>query len=226
MALVTLADLRLRTRQSADMVYSQFVTDAEVLTYINSAYSDYYGLVVKAYEDHYLQDPVSFTIASGNVYALPATFFKLVGLDFLDGGQWVEVKSFEWNQRNVNSTFARDGRYHPRLRYRITGNELRFIPTDQATGTYQYWAIPLFTPLAADNDTVNGYNGWEEYIVLKAAIKCLRKEESSIRDHQAAVDKLESDILEIAKVRDVGETHGTTDVYANDYGYGGNYGGY
>ncbi len=218
MALVTLEELRIRARQSADIEYSDFIGVEELDGYINASYAEYYGVITKVYEDHYLDDPVSFTISSGNSYDLPATFFKLVGLDFQDGGEWCEVKSFEWNLRNSSSSLNRtNGRYHPRLRYRITGNKLRFIPTDQATGTYRYWAIPLFDPLVATTDTVDGYNGWEEYIVIDAAMKCLRKEESSIKDHMAAKQGLIATITEGARNRDVGETHGTTDVYAGGY---------
>lgn len=224
MALVTLADLRLRARQSADMVNSLLVSVAELDGYINASYAEYCDLITNAYEDHYLNDPEQFDIVSGNTFDLPSTFYKLVGLDFLDGGEWVEVKSFEWNQRNSNSSRSYNNRYHPKLRYRIQGNKLRMIPVDQATGTYRHWSIPLFVPLVDATDEIDGYNGWEEYIVIDSAIKCLRKEESSIKDHLVAKAAMIERITESSKNRDLGETHGTTDVYAN--GYDGGRGGY
>jgi hypothetical protein len=37
----------------------------------------------------------------------------------------------------------------------------------------------LPTYLTSDSDLFDGYSGWEEYVIVDAAIKCLEKEESN-----------------------------------------------
>src|SRR5580692_4129938 len=99
MALWQLSDLITRVRQQADMVYSHFVTDLEVTSYINASYADWYNLVTKAYTDYFLPDPITFTVSNGsNYYLLDTNFYKLVGVDFLDSGLWLEVRSFDFNE--------------------------------------------------------------------------------------------------------------------------------
>lgn len=218
----TLAQLKTKVRERADMVYSKFVGDDELAGYISNSYAKFYDLVTSSYVDDYVNDPFSFTISSGNSYTFTEAenFYKLVGVDFYDGGQWTEVRNFNFNQRNVSNTGFYINRYHSKLRYKLMGSkQLIFIPTDDATGTYRYWGIPKASPLEDDADEMDGYNGWEEWIVWDSAIKCLVKEESDISVHMAERAKLEQDILVAAKTRDTGECERITDVYAGDIDY-------
>lgn len=217
MASWTLAQLKTKVRERADMVYSQFVSDSELQGYISASYSDYYDQIVKVYADQLVSDPVSFTIVSGNTYTLDTNFYKLVGLDFQDGTDWREVRSFDFNERNSNNHDFGRGYYHPILKYRLIGNKLRFIPIDQATGTYRYWYIPLYTPLLLDADTMDGYNGWEEYIVIDAAIKCLLKEETSVKELLMLREEWRTKIAESAQNRDAGQSQRIIDVQGYDY---------
>lgn len=220
MATWTLAQLRTRVRERADMVHSQFVSDSEVNGYISNSYAKFYDLVTSAYVDDYVSDPVEFTISSGNTYALPSTFYKLVGLDFYYGSDWVEVRNFNFNLRNSKVSAYNVSRYHPTLRYKLMGSSsFWMIPTDQATGTYRYFFIPKYTALTLDTDTMDGYNGWEEFIVYDAAIKCLIKEESDVQVFQMERAKIENDLMAAAKSRDTGETETITDVNANEFDF-------
>lgn len=222
MGIWTLAQLKTRVRERADMVYSEFVSDAELAGYISNSYAKFYDMVTSAYVDDYVLDPFQFTISSGNSYTFTNTenFYKLVGVDFLDGSQWCEVRNFNFNQRNSTGQAYNMGRYHPVLRYKLMGSErLIFIPTDQATGTYRYWGIPKAAVLTTDTDQIDGYNGWEEYIVVDAAIKCLIKEESGIEEMVRERKILVDDIMAAAQNRDTGESERITDVYAGDLDY-------
>ena len=46
MSTVTLADIKVRARQKADMENSNFIQDFELTNYINEAYFNWYDLVV------------------------------------------------------------------------------------------------------------------------------------------------------------------------------------
>ena len=52
----TLAQLIVRVRQRADMVGSAFVSDSEIVDYINVAMAEIHDLLVTKYEDYYVKD--------------------------------------------------------------------------------------------------------------------------------------------------------------------------
>ena len=210
MATITASDLKLRARQRADMENSEFVTDSELLYYVNNSYAELYDILVAKFEDYYVKNPpYEFTLA-GNDYAanLPADFYKLRGLDRQSGSDWYNLRLFQFEQRNDK---LRGASPYESLRYRVYGSQIIISPSDQASGTYKVWYIPKFTPLVSDSDTVDGVNGWEEYIVVDVAIKCLQKEESSTTTLEGMKKSLLVRINSMSANRDAGEPERVTD---------------
>lgn len=211
---ITLADLRTRCRERADMENSNFISPTELLSYINMSYAELYDLLVSRFEDYYLLD-TELTIASGaSTVSLPTDFYKLRGVDYqINSNEWIAVPKFNFNNRNIrtsNVSRLTSGQFT--YAYRITGDDLRITPSDSANGTYRLWYIPIFTPLASESDTVNGVNGWEEYIIIDTAIKMLAKEESSTthleREKVAMLERIEN----MAQNRDVDQPEVISDV--------------
>ena len=213
MATITASDLKLRARQRADMENSEFVSDSELLYYVNNSYAELYDILVAKFEDYYVKNPpYEFTLAGSDYAAnLPADFYKLRGVDRQSGSDWYNLRLFQFEQRNDT---GRGGHWAlaESLRYRIYGNQIIISPSDQASGTYKIWYVPKFTPLVADVDTVDGVNGWEEYIVVDAAIKCLQKEESSTTTLEGMKKALLVRINSMATNRDAGEPERVTDM--------------
>ncbi len=204
--MTTLSDIRTRIRERADKVNSQFVTNAELLSLINGSYAELWDLIIQSCED-YFTTTTTFTLTSSDsgVYALPAAFYKLRGLDYSIGGSYVTVPSYDWNARNdavdiVNIQTGLD------VSYRIMGTNLKIEPRDNATGGYQLWYIPAYTALSADADVINAQltkQNWEEYIVLDVAKKILDKEESNSDHLVQAKEILRRRINEFAANRDL-----------------------
>lgn len=217
MANVTLATLKTRCRDRADMTGSDFIEDDELLEYINSSYTELYDILVSKFEDYYTPAPTAFTIASGNTYTLPSDFYKLRGVDYLiSGSDYVPLRRFNFNERNAN-TRIHNLRNAPIIKYRVTGNKLYIEPADNAVGSYQLWYIPLFTPLSSDSDTIDGVNGWEEYIVVDVAIKMLEKEESDTTSLERAKERLLQRIEVMAQNRDIDQPESITDIMIGGY---------
>lgn len=192
---ITLADIRTQIRRRANMENSQFVTDAELTGYVNAGLQELYDLITASSEDYYT---TSATIAVDGVlksYALPANFYKLMGVDYNLGGFPTSMQRFVFNDRNryVNT--------HQVIRYRIVGSNIHFEPLPPAQ-TMTVWYIPAMTKLVADGDTFDAINGWEEYVILDGAIKCLVKEESDpsvlLAQKQGAMVRVQG----LAKARD------------------------
>lgn len=213
MALVTLTTLRTAVRERADMEDDgNFISDAELDRYINKGIEDLYDLVLasEAGEVYVVNSPILTqvgTFASGNYasYGLPADFYKLRALHYIEGNNVyplipADPSNFALLSNDPPHVYA--GRY-----------TLRFLPD----GTKQVFTFPEIDPtvlamtyipnpvlLVNPSDTFDGYNGWEDYVIVKAAIKCLTKEESDTTALQIELDGIRNDIMSHAGHMDAG----------------------
>lgn len=197
----TLLQLRDRAKQESDNVNSSFLTDAEWNTNINASYFELYGLLVTAYgNDYAVQSPSSgFTIATDGVnefFALPSDFFKLLGVDLqLTTGNYLTLKPFQFSERNAWTPYNNQ------------------IPA--AGQTVRVFYVPKLTPLAADGSTLEGVNGWEEYIIVDAALKALAKEESDVSVMAARKAALLQRLNDEMEARDTGMPMRVADTLYN-----------
>lgn len=218
---VTLASLKTQARQRADMENSSFVSDSELLALINNSYAELYDILVQAYGSNYFALETTLTMDQNTQkYALPSDFYKLLGVDLLIDGtyglataRYVTLDPFEFQERNrfsniVVSTVA--GTY-PNYRYRLMGQYLRFI-APQTGDTIVVHYVPRVTLLVNDSDTVDGVNGFEEYIIIDAAIKMAIKEESDVSALMAQKQGIMNRIKMMSAQRDVGRAPKVSDV--------------
>lgn len=216
--MLTVADLRTLARQRADMVNSNFVTSTEWVSYINFSYKELYDILVAKFEDYYSTQYL-FTVSNGlSTAPLPADFYKMRGMDrALGTGEYFTIRPFTFEDRNNRRRAALYRGLYPSIRYRILGNNLLFTPDDAANGDYRLWYIPRASDLVLDTDTVDGVNGWEDYIVVDAAIKALTKEESDTQVLMMQKESLMKRIEDMAQNRDAGEPERVTDISASGY---------
>lgn len=216
---ITLEELRIRAKRRSDMENSCFIEDPEWNQYISDSYLELYDILVSKFEDYYTEDPLEFTLSGGSsTYDLPANFYKMVGLDKnIAGEDWYVVRPWSFEQRTRQRIAERIQGLYSATRYRIVADKLRFVPAEAADGRYRLWYVPRATELTQDTDTIDGVNGWEEYIVIDAAIKALTKEESDTRAlTQQKMYQLQR-IETMAQNRDAGETQRVSDVTVTGY---------
>lgn len=220
MASVTLATFRQRARERADMVNSKFITDAELNTYINGSLTELYDLLLSSRGENYYIDVYSFTTSSStDTYPLPNNFYKLMGVDYVTSTtQAITLKAFRWQERNrFREPFYNQRIYN--LMYQIRNNNLVFIPTPNGNQQIKVWYIPRTQELTLDTDTFDGINGFEEYVVVDAAIKMRVKEESSVDELLLAKQKLEERIRSMSSGRDSTEPARVVDTDRSYVGY-------
>lgn len=173
MPLQTLLQLRTRARQESDQVNSLFCSDAEVNSYIRTAYQDLYGQIVQAFGcDYFTQTPTAgYTFTTDGInqlFALPTSggeqlMFKLLGVDVAVASgvtQYISLKPFAFADRN-RAAF-------PNTQVPQAGQTIRLL------------YIPFPTLPVLDIDVIDGVNGWEEFIVIDVAMKMMAKEESDV----------------------------------------------
>lgn len=185
---LTLLQLRTRTRERADQENSTRVTDSELNGYIDYSYKEFYDLLVQAVEDYNLTT-FSFSITSGNTQAVPTDFFKMRGLDDVsDSTRPRTVKKYNWNERNewaYGQAAYLEERFSD-VAYRLIGSNITIMPPERAVKPYKLYYVPIPATLSADGDVATGINGWLEYVILDAAIKCKYKDEEDAKPLLAA----------------------------------------
>lgn len=217
MATVTLSELRTRARERADMEATGFIKDSELNTYINASYAELYDLLVSKYGSDYFVAPEHSFTTTLNVdkYPLPADFYKLLGVDAqLTPSSWITLKRFEFSDRNISQ--MGDISSAEFTRYRVFGGNILLSPVPKAAQAMRAWYIPLPETLVGDSDSFSGVNGYEEYVVIDAAIKMLTKEESDTRDLKFEKEAMKKRIEDMADSRDVGSPATVQDTTSYD----------
>ena len=219
MALVTLTTLIQNARRKADMIGSTFVSDAEVTDYINKSIGELYDILVGAYGEDYFVSSATFTSTGATSYVIASSpvsisnFYKLKGIDINDGGQWMSLRSFMFNERNRRQPTA-SGSVYDNYRYRIAGDSIHFEQNNPPpTGTqFKVWYIPLPTALSSGSDTFNGQNSWDEYVALDVGIKCLIKEESDTRALENQLRQMDGELELMKEQRDASMAQQVVDM--------------
>lgn len=136
----TRAQLREAIRQLSNTQNNTgFITDAELNDRIDEAKSDLYDLIIGVYELHYASVTDQFTLAGGvggNTFALPATWYKTLGLDVWASARWADVRGMgSFADRNSDAF----------RRYLETGLTVYVNPPEFAAGVYRFWFTPVIT---------------------------------------------------------------------------------
>lgn len=230
---MSLQQIRTLAQQKADRVNSNFITLPEWNSYINLAADELYDLITTVFEDYNMAEPVYFTTnGQTQSYPLPdglTTFqnangqnivpppiYKLSGIDLgLNNAPngFVTVQKYNFIDRNryvfPNTASTIYGVFG--LQYRFVGNSIRFIPQPSSSQPIRIWYIPRREQLLRESDVTDGYNGWTNYIIARAAKYALDKEESDSSKIDAELVYLKQRIEESAPNRDQGQADTVSD---------------
>jgi hypothetical protein len=222
LAIVTLQNLIDRIRVRADHVTSGFVTDANIIAWVNVYKAEYEDLLVRTFGADYSATSNTFSATNGTgSYSLSAltagTFYKLQGLDIADvtsPSGWRDVKAFNFHDRNkiqVPGTVL-PVQANGEIRYRVWDAKLLLRPIPTGTVTMQLWWTPQTVAMSATTDSFDDVNGWSELIVVDTAIAIKDKEESDTSVLQNDRQRIIQRITEMAPNRDAGDPHTIGDV--------------
>lgn len=195
MPTVTLLDLQTRSRQRANMENSTFVTDAELTRLINSHHYRLYNRLAIAVPYYFSKDHPITTVAGQIQYPLPPDFRSaqvVYAVEQID--QYRPLRNLTDFQRNVYRAPA--GAYSVMLRY-----------------------TPTATTLTDPADTLDGFSGFDEFIVAAVARDMILKEEGDVGTLIDEMNQLAAEII-ASMPRDQGQPEYVTEVeYAIDWPY-------
>ena len=213
--------LMTQVRQRADMEGSTFVSDTEIRVWLNAALAELHDIMILCFEDYYV-NTTTYSLPGTNPGTLPADFYKALGVDFETGGVTYSVKRYSFAERNMyNSNAGIVNGNIAALRYNVRDDKIHFIPETPPSGTVTLHYIPecqqFRTGGEDDAVNINSKNksvaiGYQEYLVVSAAIKCLMKEESDVRMLLAEKANIQKRIENAAPRKDAGQAHKIVDV--------------
>jgi acyl-coenzyme A thioesterase PaaI-like protein len=205
-------------RDRTDQQNSTFITDAELLRFINTSYKELYNKIIKANSTYYMSEETINIVSNQNAYTLPTDFYKVQGVDLLTNtSQKYTAKPFSFENRNRDSGL--NFYSTPFLRYIIQGNEIRFVPMPNSTQTATLYYIPLPITINDGAQTINTVNGGYAFLVADVCKMIATKaEDSNVQEFLQEKMQATQDIMENFNTRDEGMPETITDVYAvNDY---------
>lgn len=233
MAIVTLANLRNSARVRSDLRVSSIFSDGDFNDAINGSISEVYDLQVLAWGENAFLTSSVFPLVSGQqLYTVPQNLYKIFGVDWAQaaGNPYITMENYEFNERNrLNSVNLNISTYPggTNMRYCYYGSSnnglsqsLSFMPIPNAANQIQLWYVPSPTPLVNDSDSFNFYAGFDEYVILDAAIKACVAEETDVSMFMAQKSALYERLRDSITHKDVNNSHSVTDVENLNDGWG------
>lgn len=172
----TLLSLRNQVRARAFLEAStSVVTDSEITEFINQSWAELHDELVASVQDYAIGSTAFVTVAGQTSYALPADFYKFRKLMTRVGGVDIDLRAFNLEELHLY-TYQGGWFTDSPIAYRRLGSNVMLEPPPSTSGTSITMYYTTVAPrMTADGDTIDGQNGWEEFIVLDAACKCLDK---------------------------------------------------
>ncbi len=171
------------------------------------------------------QEYIDFTAPTPGVDAPdPWGFLKLLGVDALINGQKRTLRRYDFRERNIYSDGTSLGWQSVNPRYFPRGaTKIYLLPTPEAVYPVTVHYVPIFDWSGYGEgelrgDVFDGVNGWEEFIVLDAAIKCLTKDQALdpsllIAERDRELQRIRNEVTQ----RDQGEPQYVVDMDSRLY---------
>lgn len=198
---VTLAQLRARALDYADMTGSAFPIQARVTDYVNAALSEIHYAMCNADADYDFATSSITLVAGTESYSLPSAFYKALKVYWVDGSggtrRLYRIPQYDRNE----------------------GEGWRRSPI--AAGTVELHYFPLYSPLVDTTDDAVAIDtkipalppGWEDYVALSAAIRLRAREQDMAQELRVERDRIMQQIQLYMAPRDSGEAEHISDVY-------------
>lgn len=208
MTAVSLSTLRSRVRILGNYENSARFTDAWLTEQVNVALGELYEIIAETNEGYFDVEATTTTIANNANVTLPSDFLHLRGVDLSVNGTWVELAQVGIQERNRYQTAGQPVAYRISAAVQSGTSQrggLILYPTPSAVYTVRFTYEPSRTLLSADGDTVEGFNGWEDYIVTAALLRCDEREQRDIGPRMAKLQMIKQRVISGATRRRAAE---------------------
>lgn len=175
----TLANLREDVRKRADIeAATARFPDAEINEYINQSIARLYTWLDRLDGLAYAIGTQSITTVAGtSTYALDSEVWLVKRVQYIpSSGNAVLMRKFMQSEAPFLMNSRGWNTIHPIYYRLISASQIQFLPIPAAAHTVQVIYTPAPTRLSNDASTFDGLAGFEEWVVLDAAIRCKQKD--------------------------------------------------
>ena len=223
---VTLGELATRVRYEADLVNNQFVTDAMLYQFISDSYAVLYNKLLRADPERYMREQTP-TLDSAGEFEVPADYYGTIALDWSESANsgiyttvprlfGIEANAFDHD----NSSSGVPTGWHPRYNNTDpTTTIIRVLPLPDSRYVLRHKYTVAPAEIATSTDVVDGIAGWEEFIVLEAAITCRVREESATGPLERRLARYQDELDTIIEARNVSEAGRVIDTRRRNWIY-------
>lgn len=213
----TLAQLRADVRQRADVESEdERHPDSDVDRYVNQGKAELRDLMIEVRGRSYFRSspPQTITTVRGQTkYDLEADFLRLISIR-RDGVMGRTLDPFTPQQEPaLRFPNGGGGAFYP-SHYELQPGTIELLPSPAAGLVFIVDYIPASPDLVADDDLLDGYDGWEEFVVVVAARAIATKDQEWDLLHVLDADKkaLTTRIQKLAPNRDAFRAETIKDV--------------
>lgn len=218
MCATQLQDLITLVQQRSNQENSSFVSQSEIISYLNNSLAELNDILTTRYEDY---DSHTFNCTlpqvSGPPNAIPVPSdcnkVRLVEFQYIGGGgpdNFYPINQFQLPQRNrygntplnvfLPYTLAQ-------VTYRVMGDSILIEPVASCGGQYRIWYVQKFQNLVNPTDYLSNSmdnQAWCEYAVVDACIKIFTKMNIDTTAFMQQKEELKQRIIAAASNRTLG----------------------
>lgn len=224
----TSAEMTDEVRDRSDLGDSQFRTDTQIRRYLNSSNRELTGHLIRLYSaDYFDKEGTINTVSGTSSYDLPSDCFavKTFRVTLSDGSR-IAIPKATTDEIDIDTENSGWETFGVIPKHRIVQDQVRFIPTPRAVHdiTVRYIHEAVFfdgaddsriKEMADDDDYIQCYWNYEEWVILKAAIKVKHDQEEDSSALRWELDNIWKGIIAIANDRVTTEPDRIRDGYSN-----------
>lgn len=179
-------DVRSRSDQKTLNGQLAYITDLEILEWLNQAWADLYDLLIKTGEHYYLRQQNFTTLPGVQDQPLPDDHYKTVKVSILIGGLWQGAERTQFDRADDWQILSGSWSWPSDVHYDLWGQNLHFFRAPDMSYSVRHWYYPVpFRMTLNDGATppgsvssIDGVSGWEQYAIDWAASKCATRDEN------------------------------------------------
>lgn len=219
--LVQLIDLRAAVRQATD-IQSELARfpDAEINGYVNRGIAQLHVKLVAARGQGFQETTTTLsTVISQELYTLPATFLEVVNVFMVIDGARRIIRTYEEMETDGLRTSNVGYDWCKQPFYRLSGDQMSILPTPATVQTINIKYIPSAVVLTTDTSTLDGIDGFEEYVIGYAGqlVSTKQGDDGRMAMMMQQQQQALANILAIQKARNAAEAPRMVDVKGGDW---------
>lgn len=200
-----ISELMTEIREKADIQNTEFVSDDELVRYINSAWRYANAKLTESYEDWNVSSYDFTTVSGTRDYALPADFVRLRKVFYVRDLGTSSEREFPLRRVNWQETDNYVRYDNKPNRFMLRGSNIRLFPLVNAAHDYRIYYSAAPATVTALSTNIDFQYGIDRFIIWDAVVACKIKDDLDAAEAMAERNMALQDMIGAAETRDASE---------------------